>query len=292
MKRVSIIVTVAAGLFLTSASWAQSRGTGVDRLYILDCGLGHGNDLGYAFTNDIDEGVAHDDPVHCYLIHHAKGYFLFDTGISDYVASMPNGWQAGDARGVHWTRPRGTLLSQLAAIGIKPSDIKYIGISHTHPDHIGNVEEFPDSIIYIQRQEFDYAFGPGAPALAQPPAQPQPSFRSDHFVRLLNGDADVFGDKSVMLIYTPGHTPGHQSCLVHLPQTGWVILSGDAVHNQTNWDNDRIPHFETMPLMQKVETLGSMQRIRNLMSFYHAQLWINHDEEQSKKQKYAPEYYE
>jgi glyoxylase-like metal-dependent hydrolase (beta-lactamase superfamily II) len=297
MERVSKTVVAASvlllGLFFTTTGWSQtSGGGGVDRLYILDCGLGHGNDLGYSFTNEVDEGKPHDDPVHCYLIHHAQGYFLFDTGISDFVASMSGGWQAGDAaRGVHWTRAK-TVLSQLSEIGVKPSDIHMIGISHTHPDHMGNIEEFPNAVLYIQKAEYDDAFSPGH-VLSQPPQQPWVSFRQDHPVKLLEGDTDVFGDGSVMLIYTPGHTPGHQSCLVHLPQTGWVILSGDAVHKQTNWDNDRIPHFEGMSDINKLRTLTSMQRIRNLMEFYHAQLWINHaDVDPTKKQKYAPEYYQ
>ena len=61
-------------------------------------------------------------------------------------------------------------------------------------------------------------------------------------VRKLDGDLDVFGDGSVTIISTPGHTPGHQSLLVHLPKTGWLILlSGDAAHFKDNWDNKRVP---------------------------------------------------
>jgi len=102
----------------------------------------------------------------------------------------------------------------------------------------------------------------------------------------------VFGDGSVMIVSTPGHTPGHESLLVHMRKTGWILLSGDAVHLQTNWDNRRIPYFAAMPADQKFQTQLSMQRMADLMSFYHAQLWINHEVEQTKKQKHSPEFYE
>ena len=83
----------------------------------------------------------------------------------------------------------------------------------------------------------------------------------------------------------PGHTPGHQSCLVHLQKTGWILLVGDAVHLRDNWDNRRIPYFSTMPPEQKLQTLLSMQRLADLTNFYHAQLWINHEKSQSDKLK-------
>ena len=51
----------------------------------------------------------------------------------------------------------------------------------------------------------------------------------------------MFGDGSVMIVFTPGHTPGHESLLVHMKKTGWILLSGDAVHLQTNWDNRESP---------------------------------------------------
>jgi glyoxylase-like metal-dependent hydrolase (beta-lactamase superfamily II) len=109
---------------------------------------------------------------------------------------------------------------------------------------------------------------------------------------MVQEDLDVFGDGSVMIVYTPGHTPGHQSCLVHLAKTGWILLSGDAVHLQENWDNRRIPYFSTMPAEQKLQTQLSMQRMADLIAFYHAQLWINHEKTQSDKLKHAPAYYD
>ena len=98
----------------------------------------------------------------------------------------------------------------------------------------------------------------------------------------------MFGDGSVTIISTPGHTPGHQSLLVRLPKTGAVVLSGDVAHFKDNWDNRRVPALNT----SKEQTLASMQRIADIMAKEHAQLWINHDKPQSDAQKKAPDYYE
>jgi N-acyl homoserine lactone hydrolase len=292
MKRFSLVLTAIAGFFLSSASWAQPSGKGVDRLYVLDCGQGHANDES-RWTVGVNVGKPIDISVSCYLIHHADGYFLWDTGISDAVASMPEGWYPSNnpATDIHWTRAK-TLESQLAAIGVKPSDIKFVGISHTHPDHIGNAELFPAVPFLIQKAEYDYYFAAGKTGIAKPPSDTKPTFLKDHPVNLVQEDQDVFGDGSVMIIYTPGHTPGHQSCLVHLSKTGWVLLSGDAVHLQENWDTRRIPYFSTMPAEQRIQTQLSMQRMADLISFYHAQLWINHEKTQSDKLKHAPAYYD
>ncbi len=292
MKRFNLFVAAVTWFFLSSACWAQSSGKGIDRLYVLDCGQGHANDES-RWTVGVNIGKPIDISDNCYLIHHSDGYFLWDTGISDAVASMPDGRLPTNnpATDIHWTRAK-TLESQLAAIGVKPSDIRFIGISHTHPDHIGNVELFPQVPILIQKAEYDYYFAPGKEGILKPPADAKPTFLKDHPAKLVQEDLDVFGDGSVMIIYTPGHTPGHQSCLVHLPKTGWVLMSGDAVHLQQNWDNRRIPYFSTMPAEQRLETQLSMQRMADLISFYHAQLWINHEKPQSDKMKRAPAYYE
>ncbi len=302
MKRVGTIVAVlavivasVAGIFRSSKSWAQSNGGGkgkaVDRLYVLDCGQGHATDQS-RWSPGVNVGKPIDISVSCYLIHHAQGYFLWDTGISDEVASMPNGWLPGNdpATGIHWTRAK-TLASQLKEIGVAPSDIRSIGISHAHPDHIGNIEIFPRTTVLIQKAEFDDYFAPGH-APVQTPSPTTPKFSKDHPVTLIQEDLDVFSDGSVVIFYTPGHTPGHESLLVHLPKTGWVILTGDAVHLRGNWDNRRIPYFFRLSSEQRIQTLTSMQRMADLMSFYKAQLWILHDKAQTDAQRHAPQYYE
>jgi N-acyl homoserine lactone hydrolase len=223
----------------------------------------------------VNVGVPIELSDNCYLIHHAQGWFLWDTGLADSLAAVPGGMTAANGA-LHMTKTK-TLVGQLAELGLKPADIKFMAVSHSHPDHIGNVEEFPQAMLYVQKAEYEWPGEGGAPR-----------FNPKHPVTLLEGDRDVFGDGSIVIISTPGHTPGHQSLLVRLPQTGAVVLSGDAAHFKDNWDHRRVPGFN----FSKEETLASMQRIADLLAKEHAQLWINHDKAQSDAQKKAPEFYQ
>jgi len=130
----------------------------------------------------------------CYLIKHTQGWLLWDTGVADAIAAMPEGQAPADPRATHWRRPK-TLASQLDELGIKPSDIKFVAISHTHPDHVGNVGLFPTSLL-VQKAEYEW---PSPLGVAR--------FKAEHPVTKLEGDHDVFGDGTVTIIATPGHTP-------------------------------------------------------------------------------------
>jgi N-acyl homoserine lactone hydrolase len=277
MKLGYLATAVAAAVMLsapvTGPTWAQTK-TGVDRLYILNCGEGVGPDQA-RWSPGVNVGKPLPISDNCYLIHHAQGWFLWDTGVADAIAAMPNGTQ-GQNGAPNWRRPK-TLISQLEQLGVKPSDIKYMAVSHTHPDHAGNVELFPTTMLLVQKAEYDWKLPNGGAR-----------FKPTHPVMKLEGDHDVFGDGSIRIISTPGHTPGHQSLIVKLPKTGTVLLTGDAVHFKDNWDNRRVPVGNT----DKDQTLASMQRIADFLAKEQAKLWINHDKVQSDTLKYSPEYYD
>jgi N-acyl homoserine lactone hydrolase len=273
-RRVIGTVLLWAVMLLGTASTAHAGA--VDRLYVLDCGHSYAADQS-VWSPGVNVGVPTELSDNCYLIHHtSEGYFLWDTGVSDRVASLPDGLFVRPLNET-WHRTQ-TLIAALAALGLKPDDIRYIGISHAHQDHTGNVEEFPNATVIVQRAEWE----------AAKTQRLSFSFNPEHKTQLVEGDNDLFGDGSLTTLATPGHTPGHQSLLVHLAKTGYVILSGDVVHFQSNWDNRRVPSINS----DKDLSLASMEKIARLMKEKHAQLWINHDKPSSDARRHAPEFYE
>jgi N-acyl homoserine lactone hydrolase len=268
--KLSCAVIAIIGLMLGAP---PASAAGIEKLYVLDCGHISAPDQS-RWSPGVNVGVPLELSDNCYLIKHAQGWFLWDTGLKDSIAATPDGVKS--ANGFVMKRAK-TLAGQLEQLGIKPSDIKAMAISHTHPDHIGNVDEFPLVMLYVQKAEYEWPGDGGAPR-----------FDPAHPVTKLEGDHDEFGDGSVVIISTPGHTPGHQSLLVRLPKTGAIVLSGDAVHFKDNWDNRRVPG----PNFNKEQTLASMQRIADILAKEHGQLWINHDEPQSDAQKKSPDFYE
>jgi glyoxylase-like metal-dependent hydrolase (beta-lactamase superfamily II) len=262
------------GVLASDATLAQAGKGGVEKLYVLNCGEGVAGDIS-RWSPGINEGKSMDFVDNCYLIKHAQGWFLWDTGVADAIAAMPNGLAPADPKAVFWRRAK-TLAAQLEQVGVKPADVKAMAVSHTHPDHIGNVELFPVAMLYVQKAEYQW-----------PGTNNQPRFKPEHPVTLLEGDRDVFGDGSVVILSTPGHTPGHQSLLVRLQSSGAIVLSGDAVHFKANWDNRGVPSMN----VSKDQTLASMQKISDVIAKEKAQLWINHDKEQRDGLKMAPESY-
>ena len=271
MTRLLIALTAAA-LVATTAAPADAE---LQRLYVLDCGTNLGKDQS-RWSPGVNEGKPIEFSDNCYLIRHAKGLLLWDTGITDAVATLPNGLAVANGAIIQ-SRAR-TLAAQLTELGVKPAEITYVAVSHTHGDHVGNIALFPASTVLIQSAEYDWAMA----------GQNKPAFAATQKIEKLAGDHDVFGDGSVTILSTPGHTPGHQSLLVKLPKTGALVLSGDAVHMQDNWTHKRVPSMNT----SKDQTLASMERLAKVLADQKAALWINHDKPQSATLKYAPAYYE
>ena len=271
MTRV-LVALAAAALLAATVTLAHAE---VQRLYVLDCGTNLGKDQS-RWSPGVNEGKPIEFSDNCYLIRHSKGLLLWDTGISDAVAAMPNGLVT--ANGAIIQSRAKTLAAQLTELGVKPADVTYVAVSHTHGDHVGNVAQFPTSTVLIQGAEYDWAMA----------GQNKPAFMDTQKIQKLGGDHDVFGDGSVTILSTPGHTPGHQSLLVKLPKTGALVLSGDAVHLQDNWTHKRVPSMNT----SKDQTVASLERIAKVLADQKATLWINHDKPQSATLKYSPAYYE
>lgn len=274
-------VLFAVPLLFACAQMAP--GGGVQRMYVIDCGENHTRDLS-RWTPGLNVGKPWVFSDHCYLIRHAKGWMLWDTGISDLVAASPNGVTSPNGLiTAHMPKP---LAESLREIGVAPADIRFLAMSHTHADHSGNANLFTAATLYMQENEYDAAFGP----------EPQKfGFAAANYGRLsanpvvkLNGDYDVFGDGTVVIKSTPGHTIGHQSLFVRLPRTGPVVLSGDMAHLLENWEQARVPGMNVNP----EQSTKSMQAMRAFIAQTGAQLWINHDKAQNSRIPKAPAYVE
>ena len=267
----------AAALILASAGlYAQSPPS--MRMYVFDCATLKDRDPAtYGLTRQQVASVDMSDP--CFLIVHPKGTLLWETGLNDAIYDRPEGG------GAKHDKIDKSLRSQLAAVGYGPADITYLAMSHAHGDHSGNGNDYAGSTWIVQKAERDFMFSDGVAATT--------SVRPDQFIKLkdsktiiIDGDYDIFGDKTVTLISTPGHTPGHQCLLVRLPKTGPVLLSGDLYH----FPGER--EFHTVPQGSNAQYVASRAKIEALLETTGAQLWIQHDIIGNRKLKKSPEYYE
>lgn len=261
----------------------QQSAAVVDRIYVIDCGENHAKDLSL-WTTAADKSRAYVFSNNCYLIRHRTGWMLWDSGNADRLATMPNGLV--NPRGTLTAYMRKPLAESLKEIGVAPEDIAHFAMSHSHGDHSGNANVFARSTIYMQTAEYDVVYGPEPQKLGIPPANFE-KLRSAKVVKL-SGDYDVFGDGSVVIKSTPGHTPGHQSLFVRLPKTGPVLLSGDFVHLKSNWDAKRVPSIN----YDTDQSRRSMNEMESFLKATGVQLWINHDSEQSRGIPKAPAFVE
>src|SRR5690606_34110326 len=131
-----------------------------------------------------------------------------------------------------------TLRAQLQQLGLAPADTEQVAFSHLHVDHSGNASLFTAALYLLNRKDFDWALGKPTPFGADTESF---SFAATAKTQAIELDHDVFGDGSVRILSTPGHTPGHQILLLRLANAGTIILSGDLYHTRDNFRLARIP---------------------------------------------------
>jgi N-acyl homoserine lactone hydrolase len=272
--------TGSVPIFLLLAACATpGQQSGVERMYVINCGENHVKDVS-RWTPGVNVGKPHVFSNYCYLIKHAQGWMLWDTGNSDRLATMPNGMSvAGGAITVFMKKP---LVESLKEIGVAPGDIKHFAMSHAHGDHSGNANLFSAATLYVQRAEYAAMFGPDAQKFGFIPANYDKLRGSTAMI--VDGDYDVFGDGSVTIKAAPGHTPGHQVLVVRLPNTGPVMLSGDMVHLQYSWNYRIAPSFN----FDVARSMATIDEMKAFAQSTRTQLWINHDMEQNAKIPKAP----
>jgi glyoxylase-like metal-dependent hydrolase (beta-lactamase superfamily II) len=258
-----------------------------EKLFRLDCGHSLANDES-VWTPGENVGRSIEFSSTCWLIKHGSEWLLWDTGVPETALNNPQGWSTLPKLIVYHLDK--TLTDQFAEIGLKPGDITHVAISHTHGDHIGNMGLFPNSKILMQQAEYSWINSPNGPNdnVNQLMALARELLGTPKNLQPIDGDTDVFGDGSATLVSTPGHTPGSQSLLVHLKNSGFIILSGDVVHSEENFKRNIVPTLNT----DKAESIASMERIRQMIATYKATLFINHDKKQTDKLKLLPAFYD
>ena len=247
------LIGAAVGALSSAAALAQTPEVTLTRL---DCGNGFNDSRRFTDT------FAYTDPkmpftFSCYLIRHGDEYMVWDTGF--VPGSSPNA-------------PKVSLTDQLAQLKLKPQQVKYVGISHFHGDHTGQLPSLPDATLLIGQREWEAITAP----------KPMPGANVGAFKHWISeggkvepeaADKDVFGDGTVIILRTPGHTPGHQSLLVRLKEKGPVILAGDAAHFHENYDSNGVPAFN----YDRAQTIASLERIKDMAKNLKATVIIQHD---------------
>lgn len=248
------------------------------KLYTLDCGLTEFKSADvFSDTGEYD-GKPLALPTPCYLIKHGKEWMLWDTGLGDGLAARPGGVEKF---GGHFSVRR-TLASQLAELGLTPDDVRYVGISHLHFDHAGNIGLFPKSTFIVARSELAAARGMPTP-FGVDLAQVEPLARAK--VLEPEDDYDVFGDGTVKTLKMPGHTAGHRALMVRLPKSGVLLISGDLYHTRQNYEKGLVPRVN-----DRAATLASMDRFARLQKNTGARVVVQHSPEDFASMPPFPEF--
>src|SRR6188768_2398649 len=282
MRRM-ILALLAAGTLSIAVDGAQQKPPFVTfpRIYVFEAGSIKGLDP--KLFNFTREELKEVDFVNiAYLIVHPKGTIMFDTGGIPDVAFKPGGGTVTEGI-MSATKP---LEPQLAAIGYTPSDIRYLVLSHYHSDHTANANDFAGATWIVQKAERDFMFADKPQGIIQP-AQ-YSALKNAKTTVLNNEDLDVFGDGSVVIMSTPGHTQGHQVLFVRLPKRGPVVLAGDLYHYPEERATGRIPTFE----FNAEQSAASRKKIEAFIKQNKAELWIEHDIATHAKLPKAPAFVE
>lgn len=203
------------------------------------------------------EGVKIQLTFSCYLIKHGNDYMV---------------WDAGNAAGAA-NSPKASLIELLGQVKVSPDQVKYLGISHYHGDHVGQAALLPKATLLIGKGDWDVLTSSAPNSMANPKFF-EPWIGGGGKVEPQAGDKkDVFGDGTVVMLSTPGHTPGHFSLLVKLKEKGNVLLTGDLAHFHENYEHNGVPTFN----FNRADTLASLDRFKQIAKNLKATVIVQHD---------------
>lgn len=215
-------------------------------------------------------------PVPWFLIRHPQGLVVIDGGCPVEVAV--------DKRG-HWgnvvdvydpvMQMADSCVDQLKRVGVSPQDVRFVLQSHLHLDHTGALGRFPKATYIVQRAEYEYAFKPhwfSSGAYIRSDFD-RPGLAWQYLGGEYTDNYDLFGDGTVRIIFTPGHSPGHQSFLIKLPKTGPVLLTIDAAYTTDHWENKALPGL----VVSSGKAADSVAKLRKIAKDTGAMVVTGHD---------------
>ena len=226
-------------------------------------------------------------PVAMYIIDHPRGLVLFDTGCAAAVSDggCDSYWGASLCESITPIQRRDQVIDRwLTEFGYHVDDVRYVIYSHFHLDHAGNIELFPKAQHVVQKEELKAAWWPETWQRSAFVLKDYDAARDFQYLEL-SGDFDLFADGSIVVLDTKGHTQGHQSLLVRLPETGTVILAGDAVYTEEN-ERGAIPGIT----WNTYESMRSIERLKQLRDAERGEIWYSHDLEQYESHRHDAPY--
>lgn len=252
------VILALAAASMGAAAPAKVQQAPELKLWRLDCGSLDANLEEFSDTG-MYAGQKRTLVASCYLIQDGNRLLLWDTGLDGALAGKPK-----DKDG---SVLKEKIVTQLARIGVRPGDIEYVGISHYHYDHTGQLADFPEATLLQGKRDWE---------IVKVWQAAEPRYR--HWLtgggklELVEGDKDVFGDGKVIMIDLPGHTEGHHGLLVKLA-SGPVLISGDEYHFTENREAGGVPSFN----VDRADTLASHDRFEKLARNLKARVIIQHE---------------
>jgi N-acyl homoserine lactone hydrolase len=190
-------------------------------------------------------------PVPWFFIQHPRGNIVIDGGNAVECATQPyEHWGSAADYSYPEMRIEQGCVNELQRLGIEPDSITYVLQSHLHLDHTGAIGRFPNAVHVVQRAEYEYAFTPdwfAAGAYIRKDFD-KPDLRWMFLEGLATDFYDLFGDRTIRLIFTPGHSVGHQSFLINLLKSPPMLLTADAAYTLDHWNEKALPGFSPRPL--------------------------------------------
>ena len=218
------------------------------RLFAFTIGYVH---MPLSFFLDGEEGQFRA-PVTAFLIDHPTGFALFDTGLGQRFVRAPG----SEATSFIDIEEGQTMVERLNQIGVDAADVRWIIASHFHADHAGGNAEFPNASVVVQEEEVAFA-----KAMADGQLYCLEEFDTGQPLVKVRGEHDVFGDGTVVVFPTPGHTPGHQSARIKTCGAD-VVLTGDCCNLKRSLDELRLPdHCHDAD--QSLASLKALQKLQN-----------------------------